>query len=92
MTVLDSVRYRAEVTEIARYYADIRQPLSFRFLDAVADARNRAIIAPLAHRERKDGARVVLLRRFPYRLRFWLSEDRRILRVLSLTHTARKPE
>ncbi len=92
MNVHESTRYRLEVVEILAYYQAIRNPLALRFLAAVEEAHARAVSTPLAHREHRDGVRIVLLRRFPYRLRFQLSENHRMLRVLSLTHTARKPE
>lgn len=92
MNVHDTTRYRLEVSEILAHYQAIRNPLALRFLAAVEEAHALAVSAPLAHREHRDGVRVVLLRRFPYRLRFQLSENHRTLRVLSLTHTARKPE
>ena len=92
MIVTVSARTKAELANIAAYYGAIRPALAIQLIVAFDEACARAAVSPLAHRERKDGVRIVLLRRFPYRLRFRLSEDRRSLRVLSLTHTARKPE
>jgi len=92
MNVRDTTRYRLEVVAILGHYKAIRHSLAFRFLAAVEEAHARAVASPLAYREREDGVRVVLLSRFPYRLRFQFNENRRTLRVLSLTHTARKPE
>ncbi len=92
MNVRDTTRYRLEVVAILAHYQAIRHPLAFLFLAAVEEAHARAVVSPLVFREREDGVRVVLLRRFPYRLRFQFNENRRRLRVLSLTHVARKPE
>ena len=92
MNVRDTTRYRLEVVAILSHYQAIGHPLAFRFLAAAEEAHGRAVASPLVFREREDGVRVVLLRGFPYRLRFQLNENRRTLRVLSLTHTARKPE
>jgi hypothetical protein len=92
VNVQETIRYRLEVVEILAHYEAIRRPLALRFLAAVEEAHGRAVASPLAHRERKDGVRVILLRRFPYLLRFQLSENQRTLRILSLTHAARKPE
>ncbi|MFA6289624.1 MAG: type II toxin-antitoxin system RelE/ParE family toxin [Opitutaceae bacterium] len=87
-----SARTKAELVEIADYYGAIRPGLAVQLTAAFDEACGRAVASPLVFREREDGVRVVLLRRFPYRLRFQFNESRRTLRVLSLTHTARKPE
>jgi len=92
MKVLDSTRYRDELVEAAHHYTDIRPALALRFITALDQARARAIAKPLAFRDRGHGVRAVLLQHFPYRLRFRLSEDSSKLFILSLTHTARKPE
>jgi plasmid stabilization system protein ParE len=90
--VHDTTRYRIEVVAALDHYRAFQPALGLRFLTALEEAHSRAVSHPLAFRERKEGVRLVLLRRFPYALRFTVSEDRRRLRVLSLTHTARKPE
>lgn len=92
MKVYDSTHYRLEVVEVLAHYQLIRPTLALRFLAAVEAAHSRVVASPLAHRERKDGVRATLLRGFPYCLRFQLSEKGTTLRILSLTHTARKPE
>ncbi|MFA6960977.1 MAG: hypothetical protein WC205_09520 [Opitutaceae bacterium] len=73
MNVHDTTRYRLEAVEILAHYQAVRNPLALRFLAALEEAHARAVSTPLAHREHRDGVRVVLLRRFPYRLRFQLS-------------------
>ena len=72
MKILDSTRYRDEFVEAAHHYADIRPVLALRFITALDQARARAIAKPLAFRDRGQGVRAVLLRHFPYRLRFRL--------------------
>ena len=92
MTLRDSARYRREVEAVAAYYETIRLPLALDFLVCLEEARARLAAHPLTYHERKEGVRLVILRRFPYALRFRLAASRRAVRVLSLTHTARKPE
>lgn len=92
MTLSDTARYRREVVEIAAHYEAIRPALALDFLTCVEEARGRVATHPKAFRERKEQVRIILLRRFPYALRFRAPRAKGPLRILSLTHVARRPE
>ncbi|MEY4488052.1 MAG: hypothetical protein RIQ79_560 [Verrucomicrobiota bacterium] len=92
MNLRDTARYRRDVVEVAAHYEAIRPALAIDFLTCLEEARSRLASHPRAFRERKEEVRIVLLRRFPYALRFRVPRAKDALRVLSLTHVARRPE
>jgi plasmid stabilization system protein ParE len=83
---------KRDFAEAVAYYQAVAPELAVDFIARFDEALARLAVHPLAFRERREGIRVVVVRRFPYALRFRLLAGRRMIRVLSLRHVARKPE
>jgi plasmid stabilization system protein ParE len=88
----DSVRYRQDLVEAVEYYQAISPDLALDLLDCVEEARAHIAANPRALRERREGIRQIVLRRFPLIVRFRFFAERRTVHILSLRHGARKPE
>jgi plasmid stabilization system protein ParE len=79
-----------ELRDAVRWYADHSQSAARRLTAAYRDARDSIARDPECGQEIEPGMRRVLLRGYPYALRYTI-EDRRVL-ILAFKHHRRHPD
>jgi toxin ParE2 len=80
---------RAEMVQAKTWYAGKAQGLDRQFLEDLRGARQLIVEHPRAWQPLGDGVRRIRLKRFPYQLIYFVSDD--VILVLAVAHLRRKP-
>jgi len=81
-----------DLREICDWYENKSAGLSDRFLDALQLTIDQIADNPQRFLEKEGGARMALLRKFPYKVFYMVNEAKRTVRVVVLMHRARHPK
>ena len=80
-----------DLQEICDWYEDKSPGLSDQFLDTLQHTVDQISENPHRFIEKVQGARMALLRKFPYKVFYMVNEARSSVRVIVLMHRARHP-
>ncbi|MBS1486582.1 MAG: type II toxin-antitoxin system RelE/ParE family toxin [Bacteroidetes bacterium] len=81
---------REDVREIVLWYRNEKEGLEDRFLLSLQAAINSIVIHPHHYQITFDMIRTVTLKRFPYRVHYFIEETE--VRVLGIIHAKRNPK
>jgi toxin ParE1/3/4 len=81
---------RDDIREIVLWYRNELEGLEDRFLLSLEASTNSLIKTPFAYQVNFKSIRSILLKRFPYRLYYFVEEDSII--VLGVIHSKRNPK
>jgi plasmid stabilization system protein ParE len=83
---------KQDIKEAATWYNERQSGLGKRFTDHVRKTVHYIRQNPNAVAKRYDNIRTALLDAFPYMIHFTADEDKKIITVLAVLHTARDPK
>jgi len=81
---------REDVREIVLWYRGEREGLEDRFLLSLKASSDILLKNPLQYQVKFGSVRALLLKRFPYRLYYFI--DGNLIMVLGVVHTKRSPK
>lgn len=81
-----------DLREICDWYDDQTLGLTDKFLDELQILIEKIAENPEHFAEKESGARMALLRRFPYKVFFMVNERHAKVRVIAVIHRARSPQ
>ncbi len=81
-----------DLQEICDWYEAQSLGLSDKFLEVLQIMVEQIGENPYRFMEKGDSARMVLLKKFPYKIFYMVNESKRTARVIALMHRARSPK
>ena len=81
-----------DLRDICDWYEEKSVCLSDRFLDTLQLIIDQISENPHRFMEKEGGARMALLRRFPYKVFYMVNESKRTVRIIVIMHRARRPD